>query len=235
MERTHNQEIEQFRKLFCDQGIDRVEDRVSILETFLSTEEHITAEQLYAMLKSAGYDLEDEFVRETLRLMCRYGFAEKRTFENHEGREAMYEHRHLGQHHDHLICTKCGAITEFADDELERLQAEVAARTGFHMLAHRMELYGICPSCLAERQGRMSLLSARRGEQVVVREQSGGAGARMRLLSMGIRVDDVLEVITNNGAGQVVVAVDGKRYALGRGLADKILVEPLEHGGAACG
>jgi len=48
----------------------------------------------------------------------------------------------------------------------------------------------------------------------------------MRLISMGLRPGDILDVITNLNDGQVVVALEGKRYALGRGLAQKVLVKP---------
>jgi Fur family ferric uptake transcriptional regulator len=50
----------------------------------------------------------------------------------------------------------------------------------------------------------------------------------MRLLTMGLRIGDPIEVITNQKKGQVVIAADFKRYALGRGLAEKIMVEPVQ-------
>jgi len=49
----------------------------------------------------------------------------------------------------------------------------------------------------------------------------------MRLLTMGLRIGDSIEVITNQKKGQVVIAADFKRYALGRGLAEKIMVAPV--------
>ena len=50
----------------------------------------------------------------------------------------------------------------------------------------------------------------------------------MRLLSMGLRLGDEIEVITNNHQGQMAIAADYKRYVLGRGFAQKILVEPVK-------
>ena len=51
-----------------------------------------------------------------------------------------------GDHHDHLICTKCGLILEFEDDEIEDLQDRIAIRLGgFKVTRHRHELYGLCP------------------------------------------------------------------------------------------
>jgi Fe2+ transport system protein FeoA len=76
----------------------------------------------------------------------------------------------------------------------------------------------------------MPLIMAKPGERLVLKDFSGGVGARMRLLSMGLRLGDEIEVITNNRQGQLAIAADYKRYVLGRGLAQKILVEPIESG-----
>ena len=89
-----------------------------------------------------------------------------------------------------------------------------------------MEIYGICANCLQERPSHMSLVSAKKGERLTIKAFVGGSGARLRLLTMGLRVGDHIEVITDPQMGQVVVAVDFNRFVLGRGLAEKILVSP---------
>ena len=225
MKQIHLQEKEQFKKLFKQEYIDNFEDRFKILEVFLQTEKHVTVDELTLLLAQNGYALDPQFVRETLKLMCRFGFAHKSRFDN--GR-VRYEHRHLGQHHDHMICTKCRKIIEFEEDRLEKLQIEIAADQGFHMLQHRMEIYGICSDCLKDRIQLMPLTLAKDGEKLVLKDFSGGAGARARLLSMGLRIGDQIEVISNNSQGQIAVALEFKRYVLGRGLAQKIMVEPLK-------
>ena len=222
MQQIHRQEKEQFKKLFQQEHIDRFEDRFHILEIFLQTEEHLTADELIAVLEKSGCRFSSEFVRETLRLMCRFGFASKNRFDNGVVR---YEHRHLGQHHDHMICTKCKSIFEFRNNRLEDLQLQIASSRGFHMLQHRMEIYGICSECLRDRTQTLPLNAAKQGERLVIKEITGGAGARMRLLTMGLRTGDKVEVITNQNRGQMVIAVDFKRFVLGKGLAEKILVE----------
>ncbi|HHP7235293.1 MAG TPA: transcriptional repressor [Desulfobacterales bacterium] len=222
MQQIHKQEKEQFRKLFEQELVDRIDDRFRILEAFLQTEQHVTETELIRLMKAAGREYPPEFVRETLQLMCRYGFASKNRFDNGQVR---YEHLHLGQHHDHLICTRCKRIFEFTDKTLESLQQKIASNHGFHMLQHRMEIYGICSDCLQQRTQLIALDHAKPGERLVIRQIRGGPGARMRLLTMGLRIGDRIEVITNQNNGQVVVAADFKRYALGRGLAEKILVD----------
>jgi len=228
MKQLHHQEKEQFKTLFHQENIDRLEDRYEVLEAFLNTEHHVTAGDLFDTLAGQGSHLTLEFIQETLRLLCHFGFALKNRFENGHVR---YEHRHIGHHHDHLVCTKCLSIVEFENQELENLQTQIAARHGFHPLQHKTELYGICPNCQKDRSGLTPLILAKAGERLVIREVGGGSGARMRLMTMGLRVGDVLEVITNISKGQIAVAVDCRRYVIGRGLAQKIFVTPAEKTG----
>lgn len=224
MKQIHIQEKEQLKKLFKQEQIGNFEDRFKVLEVFLQTERHVTVEEMVELLERNDWRLDVEFVRETMKLMCRFGFAQKSRFENGDLR---YEHRHLGQHHDHMICTKCKKIIEFEDERLEELQIRIAATKGFHMLQHKMEIYGICDTCLKDRIQLMPLVMARPGERLVLKDFNGGVGARMRLLSMGLRLGDEIEVISNNNRGQIAIAADYKRYVLGKGLAQKISVEPV--------
>ena len=225
MKQIHRQEKQQFKKLFKQEYIDDFEDRFNILEVFLQTEKHLTSSELIELLEENGYNFEPDFIRDTLKLMVRFGFAKKNRFNNGPVR---YEHMHLGQHHDHMICTKCRKIVEFSEDRLEDLQVQIAAAHGFHMLQHKMEIYGICSECLKNRIQVMPLVMARPGERLIIKDITGGSGARMRLLSMGLRLNDEIEIVTNPKQGQLVVAVDFKRFVLGRGLAQKIMVQPVE-------
>ncbi|MDF1590912.1 MAG: transcriptional repressor [Desulfobacterales bacterium] len=225
MKYIHRQEHEQFKKLFTHEHTDNIEDRFKVLEAFLQTEQHVTSTELVQILNDRGHPLEPGLVRETLKLMCRYGFAQKNRFRNGEVR---YEHRHLGQHHDHMVCTKCRGIFEFKNEQLEDLQVKIAATYGFHMLQHKMEIYGICAACLKERVRVLPLDTAKQGEKLIIKDILGGAGVRMRLLTMGLRQGDQIDIVTNISKGQLVVAVEGKRFVLGRGLSQKILVQPAE-------
>jgi len=225
MQRTHLQEKKQFKKLFKQEQIDNFEDRFRVLETFLQTEQHVTASELHDIMVQSGNPLTPELVQDTLKLLCYYGFAEKHSFNNGTIR---YEHHHLGQHHDHMICTKCRKIIEFSNDQIETLQVNVAATFGFHMLQHKMEIYGICSECRQDRTDHLPLISAKQGERLKIQAFLGGSGARLRLMSMGLRIGDQIDVITNTHNGQMVIASDFKRLVLGRGLAQKILVTPAK-------
>ncbi len=218
----HKQEKEQFCKLFKQDQLTDFEDRFAVMEAFMQTDGHVSSAQMIERLNELNLQLDPEFVRDTLKLMCQYGFASKRQFDNGE---ILYEHLHLGQHHDHMVCATCGAIVEFEDPGLEALQVQVAERHGFHLLQHKMEMYGICARCMSLRRKLLPLSDAPKGERLVIARLDGGPMARARLMAMGLRMGDEVDVITNSGQGQLVVGVDYKRIVLGRGLARKLMVQ----------
>jgi Fur family transcriptional regulator, ferric uptake regulator len=223
MKAIHRQEREQLKTLFKQEHIDQFENRYIILEAFFRIESHITTTELAQILKDNGHSFSTDFVRDTLKLMCRFGFAQKNRFDTGQ---IWYEHRHLGQHHDHMVCTKCRKIIEFEDEKLERLQAQIASTHGFLMLQHKMEIYGICFDCMNSRIEMMPLVVAKQGERLVISDFTGGTTSRIRLMTLGLRIGDVIEVVTNLGQGQLVIAASGNRYVLGRGLAEKVMVKP---------
>lgn len=227
MENNNHLEKTNFKALIEVDGNERVQERLNIIDAFLDAEEHITLEQMCRLLTEKGYDYEPEFVRQCMNRMVDLGFAQKKQF---EGQPIRYEHRHLGRHHDHLICTKCGKIVEFANEDIERLQVKIAARQGFHMLQHRMEIYGLCSDCLAQRRPLMPLAMAKPGERVMIKEMTGGRIARVRLTNMGLRPGDYIEIINNTGLGRIILGRGNSRLAIGRGIAQKIMVALADDG-----
>ncbi len=210
-----------FRTLIETDGSDRIQERMNILDAFLSTEEHITLEEMFRLLEARGIEVEPEFLKQCMNRMVDLGFAQKKQF---KGQPIRYEHRHLGNHHDHLICTKCGNITEFNDESIERLQLQVTARHGFHMLQHQMDIYGLCAECAAKRKPLIPLALAKTGETVIIREIGGGRSKRARLTGMGLRINDVVEIINNSGMGRLILGHNAMRLAIGRGAAQYIMV-----------
>ena len=218
---TSHFEKENFRALIEPDGLQDTDMRLNIIDVFLDSEEHLTLEELMQRLRERGYDYDYDFVRQCMNRWVDLGFAQKTEF---EGQPPRYEHRHLGHHHDHLICTKCGKIVEFQNEEMETLQEAIARLQGFRILQHKMEIYGICSECLKKRSPLMPLAMAKAGEKLLIKEIAGGRDARARLASMGLRPGDPVEVISNDGEGRLIVGRGSTRLALGRGIAQKVLV-----------
>lgn len=216
----HEDEKSQFQNLLDQLGMGQADQRMALLDVFLNSEEHHTAEGWQKLMKRRGLRMDLEFVGENLELLTRLGMATKREF---EGQDPRYEHQHLGEHHDHMICTGCGGIEEFCSPDLERLQEEVARQHGFRHIRHRMQIYGLCGRCQALRPATRRLTETAPGERVRVEQMPRGEHAAARLLSMGISKGAEMDVLSA-GHGPVVVAVRGTRLALGRGEAEKIII-----------
>ncbi len=221
----HEQEKKQFRRLFQQQNVDKFDERFKVLEAFLKLEHHVTRNDILRQLKEDGIHLDDGFVNTSMELLCRFGFASRVAFDS--GEDILYEHRHLGVHHDHMVCAKCNAILEFKDEALETLQQKVAEAYGFYMLQHKMEIYGLCSRCMANRKKRVPLCKAKPGEKLIVKELEAGKKMQLRISSMGLKIGDLVEVVSNGFGGQVVIAVGENRLVIGTGMAQKIWVQPF--------
>ena len=219
----HEQEKKQFRQLFEQQGLDRFEDRFHVLESFLKLEQHVSLDEIAEQLKADGVQVDNGFLAQCMEQLCRFGFASRVEFG--KGDKVLYEHRHLGIHHDHMVCTKCGAILEFRDEALESLQEKLAQAYGFYMLQHKMEIYGICSSCMASREDLVPLNKAKTGERLVVKAVDAGKKMQLRISSMGLKIGDTIEMVSGGVGGQVVIAVGQNRLVLGSGMAQKIWVK----------
>lgn len=221
MEKLHQYEREEFVNICKEHGLNYSDKRLLVLESFLGTTDHLTVPALQGRLDKKGHHLESDFIAETLDLLCRYGYAYKKEF---EGQEIQYEHRHIGWHHDHLICAECGSIQEFHNAEIEALQRLIATQHHFTLLHHKMELYGICGECRKQRRPVMPLSFVLSGEEVVIDRLIGGRAAQQRLADMGLTPGTSVEVIKASGPGPIIVAFRGSRLALGHGLSHKVLV-----------
>jgi Fur family ferric uptake transcriptional regulator len=118
--------------------------RWDILETFLSADGHVTAEELIHLAKKKNRGIGSATVYRTLKLMCDSGLCRELKFADGSTR---YERLQGRAHHDHLICTQCGSFVEVFDQELERLQEKLFRLHGYYPQWHRLELYGVCGKC----------------------------------------------------------------------------------------
>ncbi len=118
--------------------------RRSVLEAFLGSEDHVSAEELYKLVTEKEPKIGLATVYRTLNLLTQSGLASELDFGDGQKR---YEHKFMHSHHDHLICTECGKIVEFTHPMIEKLQEEVAIRQGFKLTSHKLDLFGLCAEC----------------------------------------------------------------------------------------
>ena len=106
-------------------------------------------------------------------------------------------------------------------------QVKTAFERGFHVSGHKTAAYSrSCPRCRMKRCCSMPITMAGNGEKVIIQEITGGRTAREKLVSMGFGPGEPVEIINNNGRGKLILGRGYSRLAIGRGLAQKILVEP---------
>jgi Fur family transcriptional regulator, ferric uptake regulator len=125
-------------------GLKSTTQRGKILKIFVDARQHLSAEELFLRVKKAHPGIGYATVYRTLKLLAEAGLAQERRFEDGFTR---YEHTNADTHHDHLICTRCGAIIEFENERIEQLQQDVAKKNRFKVQTHKLELYGLCEAC----------------------------------------------------------------------------------------
>jgi Fur family transcriptional regulator, ferric uptake regulator len=135
---------EAFRKFMVGKGLKSTRQRDVILDFFLSSRRHMSVEELYRKLRARHPGIGYATLCRTMKLFAQSGIARDIRFEDGQTR---YEHRVEGEHHDHLVCTGCGAIAEFENKTIEDLQKTVAESHGFIIHSHRLDLYGSCAKC----------------------------------------------------------------------------------------
>lgn len=132
------------RNFLTEKNLRSSSKRNTILKTFLKEEGHVTAEELYRKVNKEDPSIGIATVYRTLKLFHEAGLARMSRFEKGE---AHYEHDYQHAHHDHLICLKCGSITEFKNPAIEENQDKIAKKYKFEITSHRLELYGKCSKC----------------------------------------------------------------------------------------
>lgn len=119
--------------------------RVKILQILesASSAHHMSAEDVYKTLLEQG---EDVGLATVYRVLTQFESAGLVTRHHFEGGHSIFE-VNQGEHHDHLVCLKCGKVVEFVDPLIEERQQTIAKTHGFNLTDHSLYLYGICGDC----------------------------------------------------------------------------------------
>jgi len=104
---------------------------------------HMNAEEVYQHLRESG---EDVGLATVYRVLTQFESAGLVTRHNFESGHSVFE-LNQGEHHDHILCVKCGKVEEFLDEVIEQKQRDIAEKAGFAMTDHNLYIYGICADC----------------------------------------------------------------------------------------
>jgi len=132
--------------------------RRAIAEAALARSGHFSIEVLIAALKRRGVRGSKATVYRTLPLLTEAGILQAAVV---QGESRSYESPVGREHHDHLVCRRCGRVAEFEEEALERLEREIAARHGFRLEGHHHQLEGTCARCRAN-EARLGATRRRR-------------------------------------------------------------------------
>jgi Fur family ferric uptake transcriptional regulator len=145
--------ILRFADFLARSGFKSTRQRDRIVRAFFDAGRHVSAEELYHRIRTQDPGIGLVTVYRTLKLLRAAGLATGRQFGDSYTR---FDPSPTDRPHDHLICTRCGKIQEFADASLHALREKVARSRGFTVTEHRLELYGFCRDCARLNKGRVA-------------------------------------------------------------------------------
>jgi Fur family ferric uptake transcriptional regulator len=118
--------------------------RLAIAEVLLSSDRHLSAEEVASELERRGRKVGTATVYRAIDTLLESGLVVERDFG--EGFRRFEPARDI-PHHEHLVCTQCGKVEEFRDERLERMTTIIAESRGFARQRHRLVIHGICRDC----------------------------------------------------------------------------------------
>ena len=142
---TTDEVIEKLKAIVKQKGLKYTEQREIVLKILMDAQGHLTAEDVYNLIKKTYTDsnIGIATVYRALSFLEEITLITSIAF----GTEGKKYEANTKEHHDHLICTECGKIIEFMDEEIEKRQDNIAKVNDFKITSHSMQLYGTCKDC----------------------------------------------------------------------------------------
>ena len=137
-------EFQIFDEYIGSKGLRHTSQRERVLETFLSTEKHVSADELFKLVRKKDRKIGYTTVYRTMKLLSECGLCAEIDFDDGILR---FEHIYAHKHHDHLVCTKCGKFIEVMKPSIEKLQGRLAKEHAFLPIRHKLQIFGICKEC----------------------------------------------------------------------------------------
>ncbi len=148
--KDRNGPLVRFEEYLRKNNLRMTPERRAVLEVVLGREGHFDAEELLEFLRRKHKRVSRATLYRTLEHLRGAGLVKMHRF----GRgQALFERIYGRQHHDHMVCDRCGKVIEFVNGEIERLQDEVCALHGFRSTNHVMQIFGICAECQEKKEG----------------------------------------------------------------------------------
>ena len=137
--------LDDLKTVLKNKGMKYTEQRAVILQILLNIDEHLNAEEVHQIVKEKypNQNIGIATVYRTLNFLEEVDLISSISF----GSEGKKYESTKKQHHDHLICTGCGKIVEFYDEEIELRQENIAIKNGFTITDHTMQIFGMCEDC----------------------------------------------------------------------------------------
>jgi len=137
--------LEDLKIVLKNKGMKYTEQRAVILQILLNIDEHLNAEELNDIIKKEypEQNIGIATIYRTLNFLEEVDLISSISF----GKDGKKYEGNNDQHHDHIICTSCGKIVEFFDEQIEKRQDAIALENGFDITSHTMQIFGICSDC----------------------------------------------------------------------------------------
>ena len=119
-------------------GVRLTDQRKLVAKVMSGSDDHPDVDELHKRVAKLDSKISIATVYRTVKLFEEAGIVDKHDF---KGNKARYEQT-TQEHHDHLIDINTGEITEFVNEDIEKLQEQVAEKLGYKLVDHRLELYG---------------------------------------------------------------------------------------------
>ncbi len=129
----------EIEKLCIEKNMRMTDQRRVIAQVLSEADDHPDVEEVYRRATKIDDQISIATVYRTVRL-----FEEADILERHDFRDGRSRYELVTEnHHDHMIDIESGEVIEFLDEEIEKLQTEIARKLGYKLVDHRMELYGV--------------------------------------------------------------------------------------------
>lgn len=137
----HEKELKQLKEKLREDGVRMTTQRIAILD-YLAEAHHPTAEDIYTAIVAKDPNISMATVYNNLNKLTEEGYLLELTY----GDDASRYDFNIGKHY-HVVCQECGCVEDLFYPLLEDVESVAEELTGYKVLGHRMEVFGVCPKC----------------------------------------------------------------------------------------